>query len=405
MSPLLKRSMASLLGLLLAVGSLEGALRLHERLWPRESAGVQFSAPDPELGWRNAPGARGLFRARDYTSAVRINALGLRGGPVLPGPPDQTVRILFLGDSATAGFEVEERDTFAARVQAALNACGGGAPAYEAINAGVRGYGTDQALLYYERHGKKLGAALVVHAMVHNDLFENTQAAGLGGYYPKPRFQLEGGRLALDPPSSSALTQALGGPLPRAARYLRQRSRLAGWAAPRLQGAQDGPPEWVREIAPEYLSPRPEEKLEARGALFRALLSRMKESVHAEKAKFLFLTFPAHWELSPEAARRAMGPALPPGARLEPGAFHATYLLLASSLRLSALETLPAFRRGAGPGKRLYVPDGHLSPEGHALMAELIFRRIVEGELLPLPPGGRERCLQRLASARPREAS
>ena len=34
---------------------------------------------DPHLGWRHRPGARALYRRREYTTEVAINGHGLRG--------------------------------------------------------------------------------------------------------------------------------------------------------------------------------------------------------------------------------------------------------------------------------------------------------------------------------------
>jgi len=71
-----------------------------------------------------------------------------------------------------AGFEVAEDETFVVRVQKKLDAR---LPALrvETINAGVRGYGTDQSLLYYRRSGRELKPDLVIFHHSPNDIRNN----------------------------------------------------------------------------------------------------------------------------------------------------------------------------------------------------------------------------------------
>ena len=126
---------------------------------------------DAALGWTHEPGAQGIYRGPrpwpiEFENQVEINAQGLRGPEV--GPPSaQRYRILFLGDSVVAGFEVAEHETVVARVEARLDAVFDFD--VEAINGGVRGYGTDQSYLYYQRVGRHLEPDLVIFHHSYND--------------------------------------------------------------------------------------------------------------------------------------------------------------------------------------------------------------------------------------------
>ena len=228
MTAFAKRTIFVLIGAAAGLIALEAGFRLHAWARPGHSPGNQFSAFDPYLGWGHIPGAEGIYRRAETSARVRINVLGLRGEPPAAGG----FRILLLGDSVTAAFEVEEKETFRARLEGLLRRCaGGGAPRYEVLNAGVRGYGTDQALLYYGRKGKSLGAGLVVYTLVHNDIFENTKTTGLNDYYPKPRFRLRDGKLELENVPLSRLGRPGEGLFASLHRTLRLRSRACGWAA------------------------------------------------------------------------------------------------------------------------------------------------------------------------------
>jgi lysophospholipase L1-like esterase len=130
-----------------------------------------FWKHDPLLGWSHEPNARGTYIGPkpwpvEFSTSVEINSAGLRGPEVAPLLPDG-VRILFLGDSRLAAFEVEYEQTFAARIEEEL-ARSLAAPV-QVLNAGVRGYGTDQSYLYFRERGSKWEPDAVVLAYSAND--------------------------------------------------------------------------------------------------------------------------------------------------------------------------------------------------------------------------------------------
>src|SRR5262249_44068907 len=89
------------------------------------------------------------------------NALGYRGPtPVSVEKPANTLRVLFVGDSFTLGWGVEEKDTFIARMRDDLQ---GVSPAVELINAGYHdGYSPDAYYAYLKREGMALKPDLIV---------------------------------------------------------------------------------------------------------------------------------------------------------------------------------------------------------------------------------------------------
>lgn len=127
-----------------------------------------FYQPIPDYGYKVRPNLTFEYANpyHGYRGTVHTNALGLRGAPVAVPKPRGVFRILFLGDSITAGLEVNDDDTFSA-------VCGrelGGPPRVEAINAGVRGYNADNILGYLQDAGMALEPDLVVYTFVDNDL-------------------------------------------------------------------------------------------------------------------------------------------------------------------------------------------------------------------------------------------
>src|SRR5262245_17000272 len=81
-----------------------------------------FWRHDDLLGWSLEPNARGRYTGPrpypiEFDSTIETNSQGLRGPEVGPREPGE-LRILLLGDSFAAGFEVEQRETFAALLEA-----------------------------------------------------------------------------------------------------------------------------------------------------------------------------------------------------------------------------------------------------------------------------------------------
>jgi len=192
-------------GLLLA----EGAVRLlgYSALYDVYSKPSLFWQHDDLLGWSHAPGSRGHFVGPrpfpiEFRAPVEINSLGLRGPEIEPLPADG-LRVLLLGDSGLASFEVAHEQSFVAIVERRLT--NRLERPVQVINAGVRGYGTDQTYLYFRERGRLLEADLVIHFHNSNDASDNMTL-------PRMRRPFGKGAFALAPDGSLAL---VGFPIPR----------------------------------------------------------------------------------------------------------------------------------------------------------------------------------------------
>ena len=152
-----------------------------------------FWRHDPLLGWSQEPGATGRYVGPrpwpiEFQATVSINSLGLRG-PEVPARSDGELRVLFLGDSMVAGFEVEYEQTYVALLERELSSRLG--RPVRTINAGVRGYGTDQYYLYFVERGRALDADVVVVFHSGNDpvddktLHETRRPFGKGVLVPE----------------------------------------------------------------------------------------------------------------------------------------------------------------------------------------------------------------------------
>lgn len=184
-----------LTSLALCLGVLELGLRLagFQALYDTYSKPSLLWQKDPLLGWSHVPSSQDVFVGPrpwpvEFQASVAINSLGLRG-PELTPVPEGGYRVLLLGDSVTAGFEVEYEETFAARLEPLLTR-ELGAPV-QVVNAGVRGFGTDQSYLYYRQRGRDLAPDVVLLVHSTNDPRNNVTLHRMRRLHGKPAFALE----------------------------------------------------------------------------------------------------------------------------------------------------------------------------------------------------------------------
>lgn len=136
--------------------------------FPRRVVGAPFGVRI------NEPNARYWHRSPDVEVEFRINAQGMRDDRDFPyAKPAGVLRIVSLGDSFTAGYEVNAEETFAAVLERSLRAAGKNV---EVLNAGVSGYSTAEAALYLERELFRYEPDLVLVSFYANDLVDNARA-------------------------------------------------------------------------------------------------------------------------------------------------------------------------------------------------------------------------------------
>jgi len=141
---------------------------------------------DPRCLYALAPGTRKLYRNSAANGGSRVlfvvNSDGFRGEEL---PRDPGLRVIVYGDSFVEADYTPLRETFAARLGARLASALG--RRVEAVNAGVNGYGPDQALRRFEDEAGRLRpAAAVVVVYAGNDF---------GDVLRNRLYRLEEGRL------------------------------------------------------------------------------------------------------------------------------------------------------------------------------------------------------------------
>jgi carbamoyltransferase len=147
----------------------------------------------PEIGHLFVPNLVARIPSERGGYFVRTNAQGFRSDIEFTPERGDRPRILFFGDSVTAGDGCENHERFSELVGEALGA--------EVFNFGLSGSGTDQQLLIFERFAKAVAADLIVLGVWVENIervkvgFRESidRATGRHVLVPKPYFTLGAG--------------------------------------------------------------------------------------------------------------------------------------------------------------------------------------------------------------------
>jgi len=141
-----------------------------------------FKHADPEVYIKYTPNMKGVYISRADPSIrqqIRINNYGYRGPD---WPVDADKKIVFLGDSFTAAFEVPYEKCFVSIVENTLRSKD---PTVACLNFGVGGVGTGLELIYFEHDALRFQPdAAVLCVFVGNDFMDNSRELAWKKYYP-----------------------------------------------------------------------------------------------------------------------------------------------------------------------------------------------------------------------------
>jgi hypothetical protein len=205
---------------------------------------------------RMAVPARSNFRQADYDSLVgwvglrnlsipnnfdvglslTTNADGMRiHRPTTPALAPGERRLICSGDSFTFGEGVADRDTFCADLEQEL-------PGFRTLNMAQRGFGIDQAYLWYKRDGARYPHQVQVFAFIWHDFERMTMRSFFG--YAKPILRLDHDTLAVDnvpvPRWRGASRWLLAGPVLEDSRLLQTiKRRVTNTEAMQQRRAED----------------------------------------------------------------------------------------------------------------------------------------------------------------------
>lgn len=153
----------------------------------------------PVIGWWHLPELYARLGLGETYHVLETNAAGMRATRDYPlERPAGRRRVVFLGDSYTAGDGVSNGERFTDLLEARF-------PHLDALNFGLNGSGTDQQLLVYETMARDYEADAYVFCVCVENIARNACTCfpsyafreHLTVYRPKPWFKLENGVLVL----------------------------------------------------------------------------------------------------------------------------------------------------------------------------------------------------------------
>lgn len=332
----------ALLGLAVGLALAELALRLAAPGSPL------FGTPQdiPPEAWRGDaelfqvpnPGWSGEVRGLEYRATLRFDEQGLRAGDRSGAP-----RVLLVGDSFALGAQVEAEQTMAGQLARRTGAA--------VLNAGVDGYGTEQAARRVARLAPKLAPDRVILLFfLGNDLADNqTFHADGRSWAPVAR-----ARPWLDELARRSWLVSMG---------------RARWLATRLAAGES--PErdrYRRELEP--FSEEGAARLAEQLPHTEAALAHLDRVADAYGAPALVALAPPAFAVEPARARATLAlaglerPSLDAPARAVSAAL--------ARIGLPACDLGPALAAAAASQRLYFRLDGHWTPEGHAVAAEAV---------------------------------
>lgn len=133
----------------------------------------------PQLGWRGKPHYQTTVATEGYYHDLSLNSRGMHDSEHALPKPENSFRVLLLGDSFVQAVQVKESETTHHILEARLNEA---IPQQqvEVISAGAGGWGTAQQLIYYRQEGRQYNPDLVLLMFyLGNDVKDNLPGRGI----------------------------------------------------------------------------------------------------------------------------------------------------------------------------------------------------------------------------------
>ena len=337
------------------------------RTWGHSEAAPAFQSlflPDPAIGYRLRPGVRVRYATAEFDTRIAINDQGVRDDePIGPKPPNER-RIVVLGDSLVFSVQVDQQQTFCNLLEERLNR-GGGPIRYRVINAGVQGYGPVEELIFFRQVARAFQPDLVIATVfVGNDAEEALGSA--------PRLR--------DRPFTEALSESTMTRLRRVVRrsMVLQIVRLRVVSITSRFASGGTPPEPPLQSYAEHPAPRIAEGIR----ITRECIESIAAEAAAAGARTMVMLMPARFQVDDADYGRLKEAVAAAGGHLVRDAATERFDAALAPLPLPRFDALPPLR-AALPGPDVFFQQTvHLTPRGHAIVADALERFLRQQGLL-----------------------
>ena len=168
------------LALVLSAGEFYARTKHGERL-SFEAREAAYRRADFELHHSLVPNSKGRSITREWDVKYSINSFGLRDKEYPPQKDKNTFRILILGDSFTEGYGVEDDEVFAELLEKKLDASQKERK-YEIINGGVASYSPLLEYLFLVKRGLSLDPDMVILFYDFSDICDDDEYEVLSSF-------------------------------------------------------------------------------------------------------------------------------------------------------------------------------------------------------------------------------
>lgn len=335
--------------------------------------------PDEYRHHKLVPNAQAFFDQQDFSYVQRNNSLGLRGREIIQQKPEDTFRVLMLGDSFTMGKGVEDNETFSALAEERLNVwlsdCASSFNHVEVINGGVDSYSPILSYIYLSRELIRLDPDLVVLNLDNSDLVQ--EAA-----YRKVAVRDETGNIVAVP--GSEVDKALS---ERFRDWIQNNlfiTRLALFYTNKLLGHKDLTVRGVvttanSETLAHTLDSDDTDRKEQWNDIFDSLRS-INRFAGERYMGFLLVLYPWGHQVSDTEWVPGRDLFLDKEAKVA-NDHDVRILSMAANAGIPATSLYPLFMDYQGPDKLYFDHDMHLTKAGHELMAAGIVGALIDMHL------------------------
>jgi len=315
---------------------------------------------DPDVGWRY----RANINLKIGDSRFITNSCGFRGRNYSKNKPDDTERIVFLGDSYAAGIGFEP---YPALLEKNLNSLINSGWKYEVINASVSAWATDQQYIYLREEGISYHPDIVILNTVPNDIKEN---------YTRGMVGLEGGKLIERGIPSISLPKNLFWYLSGHSYIFQMFQNICGTRYGYFDGLNLHP-WWKGGLTyTDLFKPKLTENGREAFQLYEILLKKIRDLCSENGAQLLLLITPAKVELSngSEEIKNPDGTIVFSGGwdNIPPGQVSNIIASLAEELGIKYINMYNLMTATPSQQKYFLSQDFHFNRKGHEFIARQI---------------------------------
>jgi lysophospholipase L1-like esterase len=329
-----------------------GLRAFQPQIFPVHPPGMY--TPNPPFGNTLTAGFTGSVQRAEFDASFRVNSAGFRGPELRPRQAN-TVRIVALGDSQTFGFGVADDETFTVQLERILSQLHPETD-FQVVNTGTPGFGTYHQLHLLDSRWEELDPDLVMLQFLPvNDFLDNR--AAVRALHPEVREGMLTEASAAPTRARPPAWMRIMGWSKANLHVARLASENIGYVTMRLGLARNVSTLWGEDFS------REDERLT------QELLEQVASRAHQGGARMVFLYSTAKVDLM--------------GAEYRVPRSRAVIERAAAISAASWIDLNQLMREHERPHRFFFVRDGHWSPAGHRIIAEILSTELQRLALLP----------------------